>query len=46
MIHAGLECSVLQDKIPGAQFVSVGPTIFGEHTPQEHVAIKDMVENT
>lgn len=37
MIHAGLECSILKDKIPGAHFVSVGSTIHGEHTPQEHV---------
>lgn len=45
MIHAGLECSILQKKIPGARFISVGPTIYDEHTPKERVSINSILGN-
>lgn len=38
-IHAGLECGLLREKIPGVQCVSYGPTITGAHSPDEKVQI-------
>ncbi|KAK9830529.1 hypothetical protein WJX72_012284 [[Myrmecia] bisecta] len=38
-IHAGLECGILGDKIPGIDMVSYGPTIRGAHSPDEKVEI-------
>lgn len=36
-IHAGLECGVLGDKLPGIRMVSFGPVLDGVHTPKERV---------
>ncbi|GAB4319189.1 MAG: aminoacyl-histidine dipeptidase [Promethearchaeota archaeon] len=36
-IHAGLECGVLSERIPGAQMISVGPTVRDAHSPSERV---------
>ncbi|MGL5329069.1 MAG: aminoacyl-histidine dipeptidase, partial [Peptostreptococcaceae bacterium] len=44
-IHAGLECGLLLDKMPGAEAVSLGPDMFDVHTPNEHLDIKS-TENT
>ncbi len=38
-IHAGLECGVLGDKMPGLDSISFGPNIRGNHAPGEHVEI-------
>ncbi|MYM62715.1 beta-Ala-His dipeptidase [Pseudomaricurvus sp. HS19] len=38
-IHAGLECGILLDKLPGTQAVSFGPTIRGAHSPRERLQI-------
>lgn len=38
-IHAGLECGLLSDKIPGLDAVSFGPDNFDIHTPKEHLSI-------
>ena len=38
-IHAGLECGIIGEKIPGIDMVSYGPTIKGAHSPQERVLI-------
>ena len=38
-IHAGLECGILGEKLPGVQSVSFGPTIRGAHSPDERVQI-------
>lgn len=38
-VHAGLECGLLGDKIPGMDMVSFGPTIEGAHSPDERVEI-------
>lgn len=38
-IHAGLECGVLGEKLPGLDMVSLGPTITGAHSPDEAVAV-------
>lgn len=38
-IHAGLECGIIGEKLPGVQSVSYGPTIRGAHSPDERVKI-------
>ena len=38
-IHAGLECGIIGEKLPGCQSVSFGPTIRGAHSPDERVQI-------
>ncbi|MEJ2110334.1 MAG: M20/M25/M40 family metallo-hydrolase, partial [Acidobacteriota bacterium] len=38
-IHAGLECGVLGERIPGMDMISFGPTIEGAHSPDEHIRI-------
>ena len=35
VIHAGLECGILSDKMPGLDCVSIGPNIQDIHTCQE-----------
>ncbi len=39
-IHAGLECGILSEKLPGADMVSIGPTMKNVHTPEERLDIK------
>jgi dipeptidase D len=38
-IHAGLECGILSEKLPGADLVSFGPTIEHPHSPDERVHV-------
>lgn len=38
-IHAGLECGLFSDAIPGLDAIAVGPTIRGCHTPDEHLPL-------
>jgi dipeptidase D len=38
-IHAGLECGLLGQKIPGLDMVSFGPHIEGAHSPDERVHV-------
>ena len=38
-IHAGLECGVIGERVPGMDMVSFGPTITGAHSPDERVEI-------
>lgn len=38
-IHAGLETGILSEKYPNMDMISIGPDIFGAHTPQERVSI-------
>jgi dipeptidase D len=38
-IHAGLECGVIGERIPGMDMVSFGPTIDGAHSPDERIHI-------
>lgn len=42
VIHAGLECGVIGDKIPGIEMISIGPTIEQAHSPYEKVSIKSV----
>lgn len=39
VIHAGLECGPLSERIPGIDMVSFGPRIEGAHAPGERVHI-------
>jgi len=39
-IHAGLECGVIGEKIPGMDMISFGPTIMGVHSPDERLYIE------
>jgi dipeptidase D len=42
-IHAGLECGIIGEKVPGMDMVSFGPTLEGVHSPDERIHI-DTVE--
>ncbi len=39
VIHAGLECGVIDSKISGMDMISFGPDIRGAHSPKERVSI-------
>ena len=38
-IHAGLECGILSDKLPGLDCVSIGPNMYDIHTSRERLDI-------
>ncbi|MEA2601574.1 MAG: dipeptidase [Acidobacteriota bacterium] len=38
-VHAGLECGILREKLPGMDAISFGPIIKGAHSPDEGVKI-------
>ena len=40
--HGGLECSIFYKKIPNAQIISFGPSVFNPHTPNESVSISSI----
>ncbi|MGG2065739.1 aminoacyl-histidine dipeptidase [Bacillus sp. S14(2024)] len=44
-VHAGIECGVFMEKIPGLDAISLGPDMFHVHTPDEHVSIPSVVNN-
>ena len=44
-IHAGLECGLFSQKLPGLDCVSIGPDILDIHTPRERLPI-DSVQRT
>ena len=39
VIHAGLECGILSDKLPGLECVSIGPQMHDIHTSRERLEI-------
>lgn len=39
-IHAGLECGIVYQNIPGVDIVSIGPDIDNIHTPKEKLSIQ------
>ena len=43
VVHAGLECGLMQKHLPHTEMISFGPTIKGAHSPKERVQI-DTVE--
>ena len=43
-IHAGLECGLLSEKIPGLDCISFGPTAYDIHTPAERLSITSAIK--
>ena len=39
VVHGGIECAVLGQRLPGVDMVSIGPEIVGLHAPGERVRI-------
>ena len=39
VVHGGLECAVLRQRLPGVEMISIGPEIVGPHAPGEKVRI-------
>ncbi|KAF0218946.1 MAG: aminoacyl-histidine [Geobacteraceae bacterium] len=39
-IHAGLECGIIGERIPGMDMLSFGPTVEGAHSPDERIHIE------
>ena len=39
VIHGGLECAVIGEKLPGIEMISIGPAIAGLHAPGERLGI-------
>ena len=44
VVHAGLECGLLSEKLPDLDAVSFGPLIRGAHTPEEWASIQSTRE--
>lgn len=42
VLHAGLECGILSDKIPGLDCISIGPDMIDIHTPKERLSIRSV----
>ena len=38
-LHAGLECGLFSDAIPGLDAIAVGPTLYNVHTPEENLPL-------
>jgi dipeptidase D len=43
-IHAGLECGLIGEKLPGIDMVSMGPQIESPHSPDERVKISTVAD--
>lgn len=41
-IHAGLECGILSEKLPGVDMVSFGPDMENVHTPMERMSVSSV----
>ena len=41
-IHAGLECGIFCNKIPGLDAISFGPTMQHVHTPDERLSVSSV----
>jgi dipeptidase D len=39
VVHGGLECAVIGEKLPGARMLSLGPEVVGPHAPGERLSI-------
>ena len=44
-VHAGLECGLLIEKMPGSSAISIGPTIKGNHAVGERVQISSVAKS-
>jgi len=43
VIHAGLECGLLGEKLPGMDAISIGPDMHDIHTPQERLSVSSSI---
>lgn len=43
-IHAGLECGIIGEKVPGMDMVSFGPQIEWPHSPDERISIPSVAQ--
>ncbi len=43
VIHAGLECGILSEKLPNVQIASIGPNIYYPHSSREYVEIDSVI---
>jgi len=41
-IHAGLECGVFADRIPGLDCISIGPNLYDIHSPREAMSLSSV----
>lgn len=41
-LHAGLECGILSEKLPGLDCVSMGPDMKDIHTPRERISVSSI----
>jgi dipeptidase D len=39
VVHGGLECAVIGDKLPGIEMISIGPKVEGPHAPGERLSV-------
>ena len=39
IIHAGLECGLIGDKLPGMEMISIGPNLRHPHSPEEKLEL-------
>jgi dipeptidase D len=39
IIHAGLECGLIGDKVPGMEMISIGPDLRHPHSPEEKLEL-------
>ena len=39
IIHAGLECGLIGDKLPGMEMISIGPNLRHPHSPDEKLEV-------
>ncbi len=42
-LHAGLECGIINEKLPGIDAISIGPDLFNVHTVEEKLNIASAV---
>ena len=42
IIHAGLECGIFSEKMPGIDCVSIGPDNFDIHTTEERLSLSSL----
>lgn len=42
-IHAGLECGIISEKLPGIDAISIGPDMFHVHTIEEKLNIPSTI---
>jgi dipeptidase D len=43
-IHAGLECGIIGERVPGMDMISFGPTMEGVHSPDEKIHIDSVLK--